>query len=488
MTIGNVDIAIIGGGPAGIMAALESTAHGAKVVLIDYRDRLGGNYYKDLRPGYRGGLVGQQGDSHDEELEQLLTKVHQNQIPILSDTTVWGVFDESGLTLAMGGSASSENVARRCFVLATQKPRSAGDIVAKSIIVAPGVYDRSIPFPGWTLPGIMSVGGAQLVLKNQGVLPGRRVMVAGTGPLLLALSASLAEAGADVVGVLDTSAVWDGWQQGLQAFFGQWKRVKEAWNYLKTLRAHQIPYHLRYAVFEATGNDLLEGVTFGRVDSAGYPMAGSERQIDVDTLCISYGFLPSTNLTLHLGCAHIFDHDLQTYVPEHTENMETSVPGVLVAGDVTGVGGKDLAQLQGRVAGLTACLHLKLINRQEAEEKRRWLRSKMGSEIRFREALWRHFRFREGLRNLSTDETVICRCEAVKRDFIEQAIDEGYADLSAIKRRTRAGMGPCQGRYCTGSVTDILAYKMGTDSSTIKPLKVRPPIMPIMMKDLQQQT
>ena len=478
MSAERADLVVVGGGPAGMMAAIAAAEQGADVVLVDNRNRLGGNYYKEalLAAAGTSSPAGYEGPA---ELEQMQASLVTHGVRQLDRTAVWGVFHCDGPTFREGGREGDDR-----FRLQLAGPHTTSALEARALVLAPGVYDRSIPFPDWTLPGILSPGGAQLLLENQGVLPGKRILVAGTGPLLLVVAAALADAGAEVVGLLETSAPLDGWQQGPLAVWGQGARLREAWGYLRVLRRHRVPLHFRHALFRALGEGEVEAAVFGRVNALGHPIPGTERQVAVDTICFGYGFFPNISLTLHLGCEHVFDPDLRAHVPLHSQAMETTTPGVFVAGDVTGVGGKDLARLQGRVAGLGAAERLGLLSSAALVAGLKALRPRIRSELRFREALWRRFRLRPGLLELIDDGTIICRCEAVNQGAIRTAIEDGFRDLSGIKRQTRSGMGLCQGRYCAAVVSEILARQTGTDVGGYVPLKVRPPLTPIRASEL----
>ncbi len=265
-------------------------------------------------------------------------------------------------------------------------------------------------------------------------------------------------------------------------------RLIETLSSLSTLLRKRVPIFYRHALCRAYGTPQ-EGVTGAlvrRIDSQGHPLAGTERQFEVDTICIAYGFLPSIALTLHLGCAHVFDNILYAYVPQVDERMQSSKSGVFVAGDVTGVGGKPLAELQGRIAGLSALEQLGKISTNEANRLRAQLAPAIQREQRFARWLWRRYHLRLGLLDLMDDETLICHCEGVRLRQLREAINQGARDLYGLKLRTRLGMGYCQGRYCMPNAAAWLSVQMGLPVPQLGMISIRPPIFPVRLKNIAE--
>lgn len=485
MTPPYYEVVVIGGGPAGIAAALEAAAGGAKVLLIDASESTGGNYYKAPPASFKG--AGSWLDTGRKKQHLLLEAALQSsKVEIARGVQVWGVFD--GVEKSFGsGEAPSPFDGSRPFSLYLDNPLgSSRSLQAGTLVVAPGVYDRPLPFNGWTLPGVITPGGAQIMLKKQGLLPGKRVVVAGTGPLQMAVAANLAEEGAEVAALLDTSPAFAGLQRLPGAVWGQGERLVEGAQYLFSLLKRRVPVLFQHAVLRATGTPEsgLREVVIGKVDVKGYPVPGSERTLEADTLCIAYGFAPSIELTLHLGCSHSYHPRFCLFFPDYDERMQTNVKGVFVAGDITGVGGKQLAGLQGRLAGISALEALGRLSSGQAEKLRSRLQPAMARQERMANLLWERFHILPGLLDIIKDDAVVCRCEGITAGEIRASCLNGARNLRGVKLRTRLGMGICQGRYCNANAAMIAAGALKKPIEEMGVMKVRPPIVPVRLKDI----
>lgn len=254
---------------------------------------------------------------------------------------MWGAFHDSAAGLEIG--------VFRAGRVERYRPRR--------LVVAAGAYERPFPAPGWTLPGVMGSGAAQTLARAYRVAPGRRVLIAGHGPLNFQVACELARGGVEVAGVAETAA-----RPGLRHAAAIWTMVRSApdlaadgLRYLAALARRRIPVFYRHALLRAEGAGAVERATLVRIDGAGRPVAGTERGFDVDTLCLGYGFLPSTEITRLLGCRHRADCGRPgALVVERDADGQTSIPGVYAAGDCGGIGGARLALAQGTLAGLAA--------------------------------------------------------------------------------------------------------------------------------------
>jgi NADPH-dependent 2,4-dienoyl-CoA reductase/sulfur reductase-like enzyme len=481
------DVAIVGGGPAGLAAAEMAAGRDARVVLIDSSSTLGGHYYKVLPETFSGPLSALD-YGHKEAFQTRVEKLlRANNVDILYDTSVWGVFQ--GTEATFGDSREPPVIPDdTAFALWLDTPASTPRAVeARALVLVPGAYDRPIPFPGWTLPGVLTPGAVQMSLKKQGIVPGERILVAGTGPLQIAVAAAIADEGAKVVALLDTCSAGEGTFQSPGAIWGQWKRISEAAVYARSLLKHRIPLKFQHAVYRAIGTPEagVQAAVIGRIDVEGQPILGTEQTLEVDTVCVAYGFAPSIELSLHLGCDHDYNPKLGEYFPRHDERMQTTMKGVFVAGDVTGVGGKAMADLQGQVAGISSLEILGAVSEAEANAFRAHLRPMIQRERRFARWLWRRFRIKPGLFSLVGDETLVCRCENVTAGQIRESFAQGARDLRGMKLRTRMGMGICQGRYCAANAAAILAQEAGCSPEKMGTMSIRPPVIPVRTKNMQ---
>lgn len=477
------DVAVIGGGPAGISAATITSEQGASVILVDASNTLGGHFYKEL-PGNFDDLYSMHDRNNIQEFHARVSKLQSGQAEIIDQARVWGIFQGSEIT-AQGQIAADEAKRKSNFKVYAEHPEhNTISIDAQAIILAPGVYDRPLPFPGWELPGVVTPGAVQMMLKKQALLPGKRILVCGTGPLQMVVAAALTQEGSDVVALLDTSGVFDGMSLVSGALGGLKSRVGEAFHSLKILVRKHVPVLFHHAVFRVLGNPHtgVEEAIIGKVSTDGYPIPNTESNLKVDSICCAYGFTPSVALTLHLGCEHVYDSNLGAYVPWHDEHMHTSLPGVFVAGDVTGAGGKPLADLQGVLAGISALEQLRILTTDSANKRRTQLIAAVRREQRFSRWLWSRYRIREDLLALVDDETVICRCENVTAGDIKRSLDQGGRDLYGVKLRTRLGMGSCQGRYCMMNAAMLISQQTGGLVNQTGIPSVRPPLTPTKLK------
>jgi hypothetical protein len=324
-------------------------------------------------------------------------------------------------------------------------------------VLAPGAHDRVLPFPGWDLPGVLTAGAAQALLKEHGVVAGARAVVAGTGPFLLPVAVGLAEAGVHVLEV-DEAGNGRGWAGGWLAAAGSPRKIVDGARYGALLARHRVPVHLRRAVVAAHGSDRLEAVTVARLDEAWRPVPGSLRRVACDVAAVSFGFVARLELALQAGC-------LTRPGPDGTPAVvvdavgRTSAPGVLAAGELTGVAGADLALLGGAVAGTAAAA---VAAGREPAPPHPAVQSRRERLAAFATAMHGAHPVHDGWTSWVTDETLACRCEEVPVGAVRAAVhDLGATDARTVKLLTRAGMGWCQGRICGHPVAALTAQAAG---------------------------
>ena len=324
-------IAVIGAGPGGLMASLAASKAGAQVTLIDAYSRLGGQYYRQS-PEWMHEVT-----SHQRRGQRLIRQVIEAGVTVLSDTLVWQTSADKTLT---------------CI-----HQDESFQLQAQAVILATGTYELPVPFPGWTLPGVILAGGAQAML-HQHVLPGKRVLLGGTGPLQLVVGAKLVRAGAQVVGVMEGAPLLRKGVRHARALWGQWERLSEGLSSYLTLVSHGVPYRLGWGILEAKGREQVKSVRIARLDNEWRPVSGSEQEVSCDTLCVGYGFAPFSSLTQIMGASHEYRPDLGGVVPVRSDCMETTLAGVYAVGDGSGIGGVYASQIEGQIAGLAAAAGL----------------------------------------------------------------------------------------------------------------------------------
>ncbi|WP_035851296.1 FAD/NAD(P)-dependent oxidoreductase [Kitasatospora azatica] len=424
------DLAVIGAGPAGLAAAVAAADRGLRCALLDAGARPGGQYYRHPAPELRAArpdrlhhhwagfaeLTERLARHRDAERITYLTHHH---VTLLEQAEPWRLHAVTG--------ADGSGLAR---------------LRARAVLLATGAYERQLPFPGWTLPGVVTAGGAQAMLKAGLVLPGRRVVVAGSGPLLLAAAVSLTAAGARVPAVLEAGDYlgYAGRPAVLAAVPG---KLAEAVTHGAALARHRVRLRRSSAVVEAHGTDRVAGVTVARLDRQWRPVPGTERRIDCDALAIGHGLVPQLELATELGAETRLVPD-GTLALRVDAGQRTTVPGLWAAGETCGVGGAELALAEGELAAL-AIAGADTVPAALAGRRRR-LRA-------FAELMAAAHRPGPGWTGWLRPDTEVCRCEEVPVERIAEAVEElGATDPRTVKLLTRAGMGWCQGRMCGPAV------------------------------------
>ncbi|MFD3717753.1 NAD(P)/FAD-dependent oxidoreductase [Streptomyces sp. NPDC058674] len=429
-----VDLAVVGAGPAGLAAAVTAAGLGLRVALLDAGERPGGQYYRHPAPGL--GAARPEALHHgwaDFATREAALRAHVSagRITHLPGHHVWTVVPDGGTwTLhAVVGHGPEERAAA---------------VPARAVLIATGAYERQLPFPGWTLPGVVGAGGAQAMLKAGLVLPGRRVVVAGSGPLLLAVAGSLAAAGAAVPAVVEAAA-YTAYAPHTRELLRNPGKLAEAAVHGGALLRHRVRLLTRHAVTEAHGTDRVEAVTVARLGRDWSPVPGTARRIPCDALAVGHGLVPQLELATGLGCATRRTADGGVAL-EVDAGQRTSVPGIWSAGETGGIGGVGLALTEGEIAARTVAgraVPPALLRR----------RARMRA---FADAMGAAHRPGAGWTGWLRDDTPVCRCEEVPAGLVRESVrDLGARDARTVKLLTRAGMGWCQGRMCGPAVAAL---------------------------------
>jgi NADPH-dependent 2,4-dienoyl-CoA reductase/sulfur reductase-like enzyme len=416
------EILVIGGGPAGMAAAARAAECGTRVGIVDDNFRLGGQIW-------RGGSDDSRSeDAKETEASQWVERVRASGATALCGLRVVHQ-PEAGILLA-------ENLDGFC------------ELTYEKLVLATGARERFLPFPGWTLPSVMGAGGLQAMVKCGLPIRGKRVVVAGTGPLLLAVAVYLRKHGAEIP-VICEQASWSDLAKFGFALFGGPEKIIQGFQLKRDLAG--VPFVANSWPLAVHGQRTLESVTISR--------AGKSENSACDYLACGFHLVPNVELPLLLGCA------VNNGCVQVDDFQTTTLPSIFCAGEPTGIGGVELALIEGQIAGLAAAGHA--IGAKELFSKRKKAR-------RFARFLDRTFRLRPELRSLPLPETIVCRCEDVSYSRLQQ-----HNSWRAAKLHTRCGMGPCQGRIC-GPATQFL-FNWNPDS-------VRPPVFPVRVETLAAVT
>ena len=454
-----IELLIIGAGPAGLAAAIEAVHAGARVTMMDENPRVGGQIFRQLHDGFVAADPKALG--HDYQRGQILlaefNKV-KSRVEYLEGALVWGIFENNELAVLRGENSRS--------------------VRFRKLIISSGAYDRPVPFPGWTLPGVFTAGGAQSLVKTQRVMPGENMLLVGSGPLQLALANQIVDAGGKVAAIVEAGRI-ENWLKLVRASWGQWTLLADAARYVWGIQRAKIPLLRNHIIMEARGIEQVEEAVVAEVDTDWRPKAGSERVFAVDTVAVGYGFVPSVELTLMAGCDHRYEPLLGGWIPVRDKNMKTNLPDVYAVGDCAGVAGSFVAIDEGRIAGLAAARALDRLPETETQKRMRPFRKRLTALNRFRAVLDSISLPRPGLHGLSRDDTIICRCRDIPLKEVKKALHEGATDLNEIKRRIGIGMGPCQGRMCGPALLEIAAREKKELPTNFGFLNPRPPLKPV---------
>ena len=452
------DVVVIGAGPAGMAAAAGCAGQGLATLLLDEQQAPGGQIYRGITgtPVRERRVLG--GDYwHGQELVERLSA---SDARVEQASTVWSVLpDEAGEGWQVGVSRAGR----------------ARLVRARRVVVATGALERPFPVPGWTLPGVMTAGAAQILLKTAGLAPAGRVVLAGTGPLLYLLAAQLARAGAKMDLMLDTTpgGRWRSAWRHAPGFLLSPYLAKGLAIYREAVA--RVPVIRGVTAVEALGGEGLARVRYAR--------GGRSETVAADTLLLHQGVIPNTNLTRALGCAHDWDPAQRCFVVRRDAWGAASVPGVSVAGDGAAIGGARVAEIEGGIAALGAACGLGAIDaaRRDAlaaplrRELARWGRGRA-----FIDAMYlpgRAFLVPEG-------DTIVCSCEEVTAAQVAEAARLGAAGPNQVKSFLRCGMGPCQGRLCGATVTEIIASVRRAPPGEVGAYRTRFPVKPLTLGEL----
>ncbi len=453
----HVELLIVGAGPAGMSAAVAAGRHGLDVLVVDEQPTPGGQIWRNIEA-----VAG-------TPRMDILGKAYAEGMGVVRQ------FRASGANYEPGTQVWQVESGPRAYV---SRAGSASSIDANHLLLATGAQERPAPFPGWTLPGVMTIGAAQIVLKTSDQIPSKPVWIAGNGPLSLLYAAQLLQAGGRIAGFLDTSRPGH-LGHVLPDLFTAFKNapmdIIKGIGWLQSVK-RRVQYVNHVTEIEAMGKERLEQLRY-------VTASGRSGTVDAKILLVHEGIVPTIHPTLALGCRHVWNADQDSFAPELDMWGETSEANVFVAGDSAGIGGATAACLRGELTGLQIAFKAGKLSGADLVIEAKPIRKRLASALAARPFLDKFYRPRPSI-FVPPDHTIACRCEEVTVASVRAQISAGRPGPNQIKAFTRAGMGPCQGRQCGYTIARVLAEAEGRTAPDVGLYRVRPPLKPVTLSEL----
>jgi NADPH-dependent 2,4-dienoyl-CoA reductase/sulfur reductase-like enzyme len=448
------DLVVVGAGPAGLAAATLAAGLGADTLLLDEQPAPGGQIYRAITetPLRKRDMLG----ADYWRGAALVDAFQRSGAQYVSGATVWSVSREREIGVSIAGAARL--------------------VQAGQVILATGALERPFPIAGWTLPGVMTAGAAQILLKSSGLVARGRIVLAGTGPLLWLLARQYVRAGGEIAALLDTTPAsnWTAALPHLPGFLASPYFAKGIALLAAIRRRVKIVRHV--SELRAQGAAALTEIVY-RV------AGGEERHMAADLLLLHQGVAPNINLASATGCQHVWDERQLCWSPIVDRFGASSIAGVTIAGDGAGIAGAEAAEHRGRLAALAAACRLGRIDEARRDREAARHRSALRRAERGRVFLDLLYRPAEAFR-VPRGDTIVCRCEEVTAGQIVDAVALGCSGPNQMKSFLRCGMGPCQGRLCGLTVTELIAASRGVAPEAVGYYRLRPPVKPITLQEL----
>ncbi|MFN5407969.1 FAD-dependent oxidoreductase [Bradyrhizobium sp.] len=442
------DVVVIGAGPAGLAATTATARAGLSTLLLDENAGPGGQVWRaiDATPVKNEALLGADYWSGAE----IARAARDSGAEIIHRATVWSLDRNLELGVSVGGGSAF--------------------IKAKRVIIATGAQERPCPIPGWTLPGVMTAGAAQTMLKSSGLVPDGPTVLAGQGPLLWLLAAQILRLGGRIDRVLDTTP-----RANYLAALPHAFAFMTSLYFVKGLAMMR---EVRAKVKVTTGVTELAAAGTNRLESVSYVTAGGRREtLPVELLLLHHGVVPNVNLAMAAGVEHRWNELQLCWTPVLDADGNSSLPGIAIAGDGAGIGGAQAALWRGRIAAERAIKALRPTAKVSdlSPQLKRAERGRAFLDILFKPA--KQFRIPQG-------DTIVCRCEEITAKDVLDSVAIGATGPNQLKAYRRTGMGPCQGRLCGLTVTELMAEARGKSPQEIGYYRLRAPVKPIMLSEL----
>lgn len=452
------ELIVIGAGPAGLAGATLAAGLGLDVLVLDEQPAPGGQIYR----GSEAVTAGRPG------LGPILGPDYRRGAELIR------AFRASGADYVAGAAVWNVSRDRQVHFSTAEGSR---EVSGRHVLLVTGALERPVPIPGWTLPGVMTAGALQILLKTSGLVPDQPTLLVGSGPLLWLLARQLVAAGAPPAAVVETVP----WRRYLAAARGLPRALAAPGHLAKGLRMMRAVRAAGVAVHRGAGNLRIEGA--GAAEALRFVQGGRERRIPAQIIALHQGVIPNQQITRLVGASHEWDEAQQCFRPLRDAWRETDVAGIWVAGDGGGIGGAIAAEHEGRVAALGIAHRLGRIGAAERDRRAAPSRAALRRELAVRPFLDRLYAPPAEVLS-PADEVMVCRCEEVTAGAIREAVAMGCPGPNQAKSFLRCGMGPCQGRLCGPTVTGIIARARGMPPAEIGYYRIRPPLKPVTLGEL----
>jgi len=452
------DVVIVGSGFSGIVAAGLLADYNLNVLMVDENLHLGGQLLRKI-PEKLGELSAYHPDHVKKIGFAFLESVKKKKIVIMNRTCLVGVFPNNRLML------ESER-------------KELLDVSYQLLLFATGARERYLPFKGWTLPGVYSTGMAQVLMKSSGVLPAKKMVIAGSGLFLFSVAYEFLKNKGKVPAILELTGMMNKVKL-LPQMIHQLPKFVEGGKFLSKIYLSGVGVKYRRKIVEARGNGCVEEVVVGKTDSNGKLKQGTEKIYKTDALAVGYGFTANIEGPQAAGCKLVYSDSLGGWIVEVNDGMETSVQNVLAAGEITGIGGALKSINEGKIAALTMLHTFEKINDDEYNRQLKELTIERGRHLVFTHYFNSLYKIPGPAILEIPDDTIVCRCEDISMGDIKEGIADGYDNPRALKNGMRVSMGNCQGRTCGPVVYDIIAAVTGKAPEISGIFNVRPPMKPV---------
>ena len=448
----NYHVVIIGGGAGGLATAETLLGHGLDILLIDENNHTGGQLLRKVeRQSSWNPLVNFDPDQMKQKGFGLVERVlgADNGIETINRTQVLGIADGRRIVVeqAKAGRPSKES------------QNQMFEVQAEHIVLATGVRERYLPFQGWTLPGVMSLGAAQILMKSHGVLPGASTLIGGSSPLMMVLAAEILKNRGKVLALLDEN----GFQEKARFFphvKDHWPKLMEGAWYSAKMMLHRTPLRQNQRIIEALGSGRLQSVVAAKTDPAGNVIPGTEQTYSTDTLAVGYGFVPNIELAVQAGCDVRYLKEKGGWIVKVDEMLETSIPSLYAVGEITGVAGAKKSLVEGKLAAMSILEKMDLAGSSSKDDAFQQEKQKLVTldqqQQDYASFLGQFCELPMEAYKSIPDATIICRCENITMGAVRKAVEAGFDTLIGLKKATRCTMGRCQGRICGAVITDII--------------------------------